>query len=745
MSLPRPLALRTPAARPRGPRARARRAATALLLVAGCARAPEPRRIDLLELLPQANAWGETAKLDLGTPEARRRLWSGWGRDVSSPPTWVSTREPSASLLLRTLDERPLDLELRARGTEGPVSVTVRLGTAELGRLHFGADWSHAVLPLPAHRPASGEQLLSFDVERAPGSEGRRPARLEVDSVALRGGWHTLARARALEDRGGLELPVGTAVDFALAVPATAALAWDRIEAVGGAQAALEVVAWRDGGPSRRRRFERRGGARVELDSAGEPELVISLRALPLADALRGTLAVRGLRVEVRGAPPASPPVALALSGAPVPRPNFLVYLVDTLRADRLGVYGYRLGTSPAIDRFAAESVVFDDARAECSWTRPAVATLLTGFPPPRARGRRREMLSPLVPTLAERLRAAGYATAMVTANPNTRAQIGFGRGFDESLAIAERPGERREDASSWSVNRLAFEWLGRRPAERPFLLVLHSIDPHTPYAPAREFAERFAPGTDRGLGTFRAVELTAELEGAERERRMAAASRLYDASIAETDENFGALLGELARGGLERTTVVLFVSDHGEEFLEHGGVGHGRSLYQELLHVPMIWRVPGSPAAGRRIAGPASQRDVVPTMLELAGIAADPELPGISLVPSLERAEAPPERPTFAWLHDFGLDLFSIQHRDSKLIRSAAHAQRGRRPHLELYELGADPAEGRNRVLERPAMRGFLEVHLRLESARWRSSTAAPQLVTDPQLAAELRALGYL
>lgn len=234
---------------------------------------------------------------------------------------------------------------------------------------------------------------------------------------------------------------------------------------------------------------------------------------------------------------------------AEVRRPNIVLYVVDTVRADRLGVYGYEKPTSPRLDAFAAGAVLFENAYAQSSWTRPAVASLFTGLLPPAHRTvGRRSVLPEDATTLAEILAVHGYEGMGLVRNPNVGRAFGFAQGFSR---FRSEDGERDETM----LDRVRL-WLDERQgAEEPFFLFLHAIDPHGPYDPAPEFEEMFEAGgapaqyrTVRYLLGLNRGEVEPEPETAE------ALSRLYDAEVAQNDRAFGELLDELERAAWSRT-----------------------------------------------------------------------------------------------------------------------------------------------------------------------------------------------
>lgn len=330
-------------------------------------------------------------------------------------------------------------------------------------------------------------------------------------------------------------------------------------------------------------------------------------------------------------------------------KPNLVLYVIDTLRKDRLGVYGYPKPTSPAIDAFAREALVFTNAYAAAPWTLPSVVSLLTSLRPAEHQvleiGR---TLSADQPTLPDELRKLGYRCAAFIANPLAARIDGFKRACDISRKVRRHP----------STKEIA-EWLDGI-GDSPFFLYIHTMEPHRPYVAPEYLVQRFG-GVDRKerqathevLSRYKKLRRhdwqngkkpgTTENSAEQAEvleqlaRHQVLFSTLYDAGIAWADETLAETLRMLDERGLLETSHFVLLADHGEEFFDHGGILHGQSLYSELTAIPMIWRVPGGSIAGR-IDAPVGLLDVLPTFLDLAGareVAASAR--GHSLRPMLE------------------------------------------------------------------------------------------------------------
>ncbi len=395
---------------------------------------------------------------------------------------------------------------------------------------------------------------------------------------------------------------------------------------------------------------------------------------------------------------------------------NLVLVTIDTLRADRLGVYGSRDVATPHLDELAREGAFFAEAAVAVPLTRPSHATILTGLDP-FAHGLRDNVSAPLeakIPTLATILKAAGFETAGFVSAVVLSSQSGLNRGFD---LYSDRFEMGADDARFLnSIQRRgdgptaeAIAWLEKRRDAR-FFLWLHLYDPHDPYEPPEPYATRYA-------------------------------ERPYDGEVAFSDDLVGRLLAALDRLDRRRDTLVVVTSDHGEGLGEHGENVHGYFVYQSTLRVPLIFRGPGV-LAGAKPSVTARSVDLVPTVLDLLDVALprDGHLAGRTLRPAL-RGEALPEEPSYAesllpLLHYGWSDLRSIRESRWKYVQA---------PRPELYDLAADPGERDNRVDAEPAraeaFRNALAKHLAAEKAAPTAGSAS----VPPDLLEKLGALGYL
>ena len=469
-------------------------------------------------------------------------------------------------------------------------------------------------------------------------------------------------------------------------------------------------------------------------------------------------LAVAALAAAACGgdATPEAPPV------------NVVVYLVDTLRADRLGVYGYPKPTTPALDRLAKDAVVFENAYAPAPWTLPSVVSLMTPTWPCEhgvvLDGDR--VADSLVP-LAARLQQAGYATGAFLANAFAGEMSGLDRGFDHSESVLGR----------WTWTPRA--WLEER-GDEPFFLYVHQVETHDPYFAPPRIRALFGyvpPATrvelrdalrslrrltrfdfDRGL----APGTTDNTEAQRAQMRAVAAhadslALAYDAAARFADRRLALTLRALEDLGLWDRTLFVFLSDHGEEFGEHGGWQHDHSVYEELVRSPLVVRFPGNEFGGRRVREPVSLVDVGPTILdqlERPGLA-EP-IRGRSLLPAIRGERDPgPDGPQVRALRINRKKYFRPFDETRGDVNLVVRDGRWKGiwnaepDFLELYDLEADPGETRDVGAAHPErvarLRGFARQWL--SDCRARATPAVRAREEGPGEAAigELRALGYV
>jgi len=423
-----------------------------------------------------------------------------------------------------------------------------------------------------------------------------------------------------------------------------------------------------------------------------------------------------------------------ALAGcAREPVDRIVLIVVDTLRADRLGVYGAQPTRTPEIDRRATGAAIFDHAFSTSPWTLPSLGSVLTGrWPTGHGAGMRpygRRPMDEEVPTLAETLSVAGFATAGVVNNPFLRPYFGLSRGFADW-----DPGS---DRRAGAVTDAAIAWLEGHRNERSFLFV-HYIDPHVPYDPPEPFRGRFEEAEEvEGLAppilSDPIRKSLATLTDAQ-ERFIAG---LYDEEVLYVDSEVGRLLDALSVIDPSPRTLVVLTSDHGEELFEHGGYEHGHALWQELLHVPVVaW---GGAVEARRLDAPFTLADLAATLAGAAGLEPH-ELGGRSWWPALTGGRPPrPRRPLIAEGILYGAERKAIVRWPAKLV---VDPKRGTR---ELFDLARDPAESHDLAERKPRVARRLAALLEVELGREAGGASSEPAELDAETIEELRALGYL
>jgi arylsulfatase A-like enzyme len=470
----------------------------------------------------------------------------------------------------------------------------------------------------------------------------------------------------------------------------------------------------------------------------------------PVARRDAGASPVRVGSVDV--GPPLDGDRDAGLGGGPPPdgAPDVILVVIDTLRADAVGCYGSPLGLTPTIDGLAKRGTRFDRALATSSWTVPSMASLLTGLWPEEhgvVRGTAvdgevvgQRGLPAGLTTLAEAFRARGYRTAGIVANAHLSEPLGFAQGFDLFYNAGF--------ASASSVLKWLRDHRGELRGGRPLFLWVHLFDPHHPYRPRRPWFEDAlrsdGPALDEAqrlaaeLYPLSMPALLARRDLARGSPRLRALRAAYLSEVGYADR---AVAEALELAGADDGTLVVVTSDHGEEFADHGRLGHRTSLYSELVRVPLVVSWPARLPPRAPVEAPVSLVDVYPSLLELAGLGAPASgLPGRSLVGRGGLSVRGGPRP-----------LHSSVWFDGRTISSAAIGRLRvivdpRAPGPELYDEVADPVDAADLARSRPgdASRLGREIERHLAAARLRA--ALPEPVTVPaELVEQLRRLGYV
>lgn len=453
-------------------------------------------------------------------------------------------------------------------------------------------------------------------------------------------------------------------------------------------------------------------------------------RLRPVLPMVVGTIFLAGPWLGCRNPP------ELALPDSPHP---IIIVDIDTLRADRLGTYGHSRATSPTIDALAREAFVFEWAFSQAPNTPPSQTSILTGlYPSTHGMILDEDRVPQEITTLAEVLADHGFVTAGFHDGGYMSGTFGIGQGFDEYHGFGGK--------GLAVIGPAAVNWL-REHADQNFLLLIHTYDVHTPYSPPPAYRDLFTqglapptPGFEPTSEVMEEIRLSKYTDTIRRlnDNDLEYAKALYDAGIRYVDDWVATLLREIRELGLDKRATIVVISDHGEEFQEHGSVLHEK-LYATVTRVPLILRLPGG-TSSRRISEIVETIDLMPTLLDLAGAPHPPGLQGRSLVPLLRgdkswQQKAVSESPYFG-------ERRAITLESERLLWTRKTGS------SELYEFRRDP-------LEQQDIRGGNPQHEQLlidylETWQTRVDRASFQRAgefdeVDDETKNELRALGYL
>lgn len=437
-------------------------------------------------------------------------------------------------------------------------------------------------------------------------------------------------------------------------------------------------------------------------------------------------------------------------------KPAIVIYVVDALRSDHLGCYGYERNTTPNIDAFARENTLFTNAFANASWTRASGATILTGLLPKNHKAMARDSVLPAdFITLPETLKEQGYYTVGFNTNGNVGKKFGFAQGFDKFIVLPENLERESIHVRSDVLNEKIFEFLNkftRRKKKQPLFLWIWSSDPHDPYTPHSSVSNYF--DIDKYEHLDPKFRLLSEFTKKVIEKQFAWPSQsavnylktLYDQEILFNDISFGKLIERLKKTELYEDSVLILTSDHGEEFREHNFFGHGKTLFNEQVKIPLIIKA-GDIRKGK-IGINVQHADIFPTILDILKISLPYNIDGTSLLENIDFLN----RPIFAEQKLDGHDLRSLLLGDIKFIHnlnnvSYLHQPRHENIFYEMYNLLKDPEEENNIVDTENVSSAYSKQRLAFEYSLLRRMFDIKSERTDipPELEEKLRALGYI
>jgi arylsulfatase A-like enzyme len=716
--------------------------------------------LNLLNLAHLADVDQGGLLLDFGTP-ARMKYTSGqfktgYGKDGKDGDTTWTNVGATGRVYLPLEGQGPFTLRFRLKPI-GTQNMQLFVNGKGLPLVRMSAQGAFAVqdVPLPADVVLPGENQLMMRFGGTSKVEAEDVA-VALDYIRVLTGapqaqapigaaealplYDTLVREPVVGSvkRKALSLRAPGRLSFYVAVPAQASLSFRVAQEQGSGATARVRVTVEDGEP--KQIFEQALKAEWREQVVSLAEFAGQVARIELAADGGGTVAWASPAVVV-------PEVEVAKAE---PAKHVIVLTIDTLRADRLRVYrsDSRVET-PALDAFAKEGTLFVNAQSPENWTKPAVASILTGLYPMTHRTKQSESkLSAEATMISELFKKEGFATATFLANGYVSDKFGFAQGWDHYTNYI------RENRTTTAENvfKEAGDWIEKNKDKRSFVYI-QTIDPHVPYDPPAEFLKKYDAAEYAGqVAPRKTPDL---LEKAKRnppavtfnDRDRARLEALYDAEISYHDAHFGRFVERLKRLGVYDQSLFVITSDHGEEFFEHGSYGHGHSVYQELLHVPLLFRRPGAVPAGKRIEDTVGTLDIAPTVIAAAGLAVPDVMEGVDR--NEHMLGRVPALPAVAF-SDFLDDRHAIQAGRFKLILNGVNAT--------FFDLETDPGEKRELDAQaKPIARRYCRIllgqflgardlgdWLSAEPARSSAKLGNENTQIDDKTRQGLKALGY-
>jgi arylsulfatase A-like enzyme len=728
---------------------------------------------DLIQLFPLAEVSSETSLIDFGTPGAEDYLVQGWsGIEANKRLSYLWSDGPFSSVRMFFSVPRDILLTIRCWPFRFPNSPEQTIGVSLNGQYLQSVSLKprpeEYQIRLPANLLKKGNNLLMFQYGYArqplsvlPVSSDRRKLAVAWDFLRIDGPKAVKPSIEKLSTDAALLLPSNSYLTYHLVVPNGSALSVEKVQvakSTSNQKMTLKVLLTAH--PNLRKELTLRVSSgdsqTINWKIPDRSEKQISLTVMAVGEnskSSEGSLEL--IRPVIHGPKPVvvnqQPSKTIARLQSMKSRVNIIVYILDALRADHLGTYGYRKPTSPNIDQLAKEGILFENAFAQAPYTLASVASLFTSRYPTFIN--KDEKLAQEHWTLAEVLKASAYRTLALSATPFVSKFYGTTQGFDKYKNIRITPDL---NDSAKKVSKELFPILERvSRSSEPFFIYIHSVNPHSPYIPPDPYFDAFRNSKERPVST-RNDNLLAIQGGKVTISRKSERDDIvaqYDGNILFADFEIGAFAKKMKELGLAKNTIVIITSDHGEEFFDHGGVLHGGQLFDEMIHVPLILWSPVILSHSMRISTNVELVDIMPTIIDFALIRESytvPEMEGQSLLNLMEGKVPKNDR-----IYSYEPDLGAIAIRDSewKFIYSPKGIGYGiARSDTNdwLFNLKADSRETQNLATQSietaGRLRGDVLGWLKAQKEKNPERLAQPlQIGLDETTKEQLKALGYI
>ncbi len=719
------------------------------------------KRHDLLELAHfGVRDYGGSMIVDLGKAEATKHLNGGW-RTGWNPTErkdggedYFEANAKSARIFFKHTKGGFDRIIVRMKAVKKSNKVVFYVNDKAAGDVKIDNTWKDYVVKVPkgASRDGENQLMLRFSAEAkvngrkqaahvayarilAPGASATDiPTGPRVRSVDIEGVFHQALVARTPQTwTFRLQIPTGKPA-LGLVWGASIGGAEVKINVASDQSAPKEILQAKASGPGWKPEA-------LDLTAWAGQVVEITMEA-------GGTWSAD--QVVAWGQPAIYSPATEAIKRpGQAPAKNVLIYLIDTMRYDKFSTYNPKTKTqTPNIDAFAKDATVFEHAYDNENWTKPSCATILTGLYPDTHKTKEdRSKLPASAVTISEHLKTKGFKTGSFIANGYVSNAFGFDQGWDYyTNYIRENKNTNADRLVDDTLN-----WIDKQKGKR-FFAYVQTIDPHVPYSPPKKYRKLYwnrgykGPIKPRSTGDQLAKIKTGKMDVNRDDKKYLEA--LYDGEVTFNDENFGRLIDGLKSRGLYDDTVIVIIADHGEEFFDHGKVGHGHSLYEEMIHSPLIVRYPGMATAGARVPHVVSMVDLVPSLLDIVDIPHHGALEGISFVDTLDGIGQPWPRIAVS---DFLYRRKSFRAGRYKWITTGRGG--------ELFDVWADRLDKKNVIKKHPIARAFVRtqagVFMAAKDKRrwWRADNVGKPLKIevggdaeiDEELQKQLEAMGYV